>query len=414
VSPTIVRRETTMRKQVELRAIDGNPHRGCGSRACIRDTIDALKADIAEFGFWGVLRVRPKPADAGRYELEAGHHRLQALKELHGDAHVIEVDVADLDDAQMLRALIADNRFEYTGDALTRVQEAGAVVQAFAAGRIDLPPVPARTPKAKLRFAPSYLIAGERPSGPSGPMDKAYTLKTLTSAMGHGSAGGRVKTPPALKESLLTLGAIERGELTEEQLRGLTISEMTNLRRRVQRKRPPAPARHGRGVASAGGCAGRPDGATGPPTHMGTAGRPARPIDAPAEPAAASPEAIVENAIERLNELRAALPSVERMPDPYLDALLSSVEPLLRDLWRAKLNVPERWNVDATLQALTTSGHEFAWITMRGLLEMSLCADSADHTPAFHDHFLRLLQRAWNSALHQLDPRSGEAIQPHE
>ena len=71
-----------------------------------REQIDKIKANIKELGFFGSLPVFKKE---DKIYLIAGHHRLQALKEVYGKDFEVKVEVEDYNEDQVFRGMVIEN-----------------------------------------------------------------------------------------------------------------------------------------------------------------------------------------------------------------------------------------------------------------------------------------------------------------
>ena len=228
-----------------LRDIDPNPFRAGGDLAFREDALAALERSLQEHGFWTSLPVRRSLAAPGRYELVFGHHRLEVLRRQHGADHEVDVELLDLSDTQMLRRMAAENGPEYAPDALTLMQQLRATVEGVAADRIELDPVPKRTRRSAIRYAPSFRTADDRPSGTDHPPGRAYTTETVAAALGYTrrDAHGRERAKSFVKELVLALEAVERGLVDEAEFRGASLNGMRRIRVRAMRKLDlPSPA----------------------------------------------------------------------------------------------------------------------------------------------------------------------------
>jgi len=71
-----------------------------------REQIDKIKSNIKELGFFGSLPVFKKE---DKIYLIAGHHRLQALKEVYGKDFEVKVEVEDYNEDQVFRGMVIEN-----------------------------------------------------------------------------------------------------------------------------------------------------------------------------------------------------------------------------------------------------------------------------------------------------------------
>ena len=78
-----------------------------------KEQVDKIKANIEELGFFGSLPVFKKD---NNYYLIAGHHRTQALKEIYGKEHQVEVVVSNYNEDQVFRGMVIENITQRTND----------------------------------------------------------------------------------------------------------------------------------------------------------------------------------------------------------------------------------------------------------------------------------------------------------
>jgi hypothetical protein len=71
-----------------------------------REQIDKIKSNIKELGFFGSLPVFKKE---DKYFLIAGHHRLQALKEVYGKDFEVKCEVENYNEDQVFRGMVIEN-----------------------------------------------------------------------------------------------------------------------------------------------------------------------------------------------------------------------------------------------------------------------------------------------------------------
>ena len=96
--------------KVKLRDLKPNPHRNFDYNPLNPDRVKEHEKSIKEHGMWQVLRIRKvERANRQEFQLVFGHHRVEALKNLHGDDYEIEVEIVNYDDSKMLLALSAEN-----------------------------------------------------------------------------------------------------------------------------------------------------------------------------------------------------------------------------------------------------------------------------------------------------------------
>jgi hypothetical protein len=94
------------RVRVKLKDIKPNPFRSFDIYAIDRERVKRLKASIKETDWWDNVEARKKD---GEVELAYGHHRIEAMKEIFGPEHEIEIPVKDLSNEQMIRRMSREN-----------------------------------------------------------------------------------------------------------------------------------------------------------------------------------------------------------------------------------------------------------------------------------------------------------------
>lgn len=97
--------------RVQLKCIEANPWRRLDSYPIDEAKVAQLKASVERTGFWDNLVMRPHPDGRrkGIYQISYGHHRMEALRQLYGPEHRINLIVRDLSDAKMLQIMAAEN-----------------------------------------------------------------------------------------------------------------------------------------------------------------------------------------------------------------------------------------------------------------------------------------------------------------
>ena len=99
-----------------------------------------------------------------------------------------------------------------------------SVVEAHAAGRIDLGPVPEDTPNDKVRWAPSFVLGV--PCSPGERRPRPYTAGTVAAFLRWTKARGADKQPQRrVIDALSALELIERHILNEKRFNGLRAVE---------------------------------------------------------------------------------------------------------------------------------------------------------------------------------------------
>jgi len=78
-----------------------------------KEQVDKIKANIEELGFFSALPIFKK---GDNYHLVAGHHRLQALKEVYGKDYEVEVIVNNYNEDQVFKGMVIENITQRTND----------------------------------------------------------------------------------------------------------------------------------------------------------------------------------------------------------------------------------------------------------------------------------------------------------
>jgi hypothetical protein len=192
-----------------LDSIEPNLFRDLVAYPLHEPTVEMLQASIRSTGFWDnvVARVRPD----GRAELAYGHHRVEAARRELGPESDVFLIIRDLDDTTMLRMMAAENKRETNGSAAGARETVRAVVLAYAAGRITLEAPHALARQDQLRHAPGYTMGDVRSDSSA----HAYTAETVARFLGWAD----VRT---LRDTLQALEAIEAGYIDEADLSGLS------------------------------------------------------------------------------------------------------------------------------------------------------------------------------------------------
>ena len=153
-----------------------NPFRDLEFNGFDEDTISGLMASIQDTGYWSNITGRPHTDGV---EIAYGHHRIEAIRRLHGEEFELEIALAELDDRTMLKMMIAENINQRGNAAANEFETARALVHAIADGRIELP-IPEDTKTEDIRYAPSFCApkSGDLASGP------AYTFEVLADFFG--------------------------------------------------------------------------------------------------------------------------------------------------------------------------------------------------------------------------------------
>ena len=93
--------------KIKIKELNPNPFKKEISKGRLnREQINKIKSNISELGFFGSLPIFKK---GDKYHLIAGHHRLQALKEVYGNDHQVNVEVENYNQEQIFKAMVIEN-----------------------------------------------------------------------------------------------------------------------------------------------------------------------------------------------------------------------------------------------------------------------------------------------------------------
>jgi hypothetical protein len=208
---------------IKLADILSNPFRDLDRNPLVPAKVEELRASIRQTGYWDNVVVR-KNAD-GRYELAYGHHRLEAAK-LEG---ITEADfiVKKFDDATMIKVMNAENSEAYGYSILSLIEAVRATVNALAEKRIPAFIIPDKTPKASIRYAPSFT-PGNLVSGGEFPPHAKYAPIAIAKFLGYTDRNGQGKETADnnVQAALRALYLIEAGVYTEAQLKDWNVSQL--------------------------------------------------------------------------------------------------------------------------------------------------------------------------------------------
>lgn len=140
--------------KIALKHVKPNPFRNIDRYPINREKVEALKDSISSTTFWDNIVGRRCPDNT--VEIAYGHHRITALRELYDEDHEIDIIVRELDDEAMLKIMVKENAIEWGASATVNNETVRAVVEAYAAGKINLDPPEDKAPLSEVRFAPSF------------------------------------------------------------------------------------------------------------------------------------------------------------------------------------------------------------------------------------------------------------------
>ena len=191
-----------------------NPFRHIDRYPIRADKVAALRESFRTTGFWGNVVARKAN---GHVEIAYGHHRLTALRDEFGPAHKIDLILRDLSDEAMLQIMARENLEEWGTSAAIEQETVRAVIEAYAAGQIELEPPP---PRSQVRYAPSFSL---RPPRAPAEVERPYTVQTVARFLGWLKPSGQ----PSEKvgDALGALQLIEEEILAESDFEGLTTTQ---------------------------------------------------------------------------------------------------------------------------------------------------------------------------------------------
>lgn len=192
-----------------LANVRANPFRNIEHYPYREDKVEALRESLRTTSFWD--NIVGRLADDGGAEIAYGHHRLEALRREYGPAHEVELIIRELDDEHMLKIMARENMEEWGTSASIEHETVRAVVEAYAAGKVELRKSSGRVDQ--LRHAPSFILgdlgASHRPS--------AYTAATVAEFLAWHE--------DKVKIALGALELIQLGRVSEAQFVGLTTTQ---------------------------------------------------------------------------------------------------------------------------------------------------------------------------------------------
>ena len=203
-----------MQKYFPLGKIKPNPFRHMDRYPIQREKVEALKASLRKTGFWENIVAREVDREA---EIAFGHHRLVALREELGPKAKIPLIVKDLNDEAMLQMMARENMEDWSTSATVEQETVRAVVEAYTAGRIELPEVPKDTKKTVIRYAPSFIqgtVTGDSEQRP-------YTSALVAEFLGW--------PDHKVHSTLSALELVEQQVVKEEHFEGLTTKQAEAL-----------------------------------------------------------------------------------------------------------------------------------------------------------------------------------------
>jgi hypothetical protein len=205
-----------MHKLIPLADVVANPFRHMDRYPISEEKIEALMASMDRTGYWENVVGRQKN---GKVELAYGHHRWIAFGRKFGKDAKMGLIIKPLSDEDMLHMMADENMQEFGTSAAIEQETVSAVVEAYAAGKIDL-----EKPKAKagsIRYAPSFLLDKKDTN------DKPYTAEGVARFLGWTQPSGQASA--RVRSALKVLEELERGTITEEDVEGLGSDQARGL-----------------------------------------------------------------------------------------------------------------------------------------------------------------------------------------
>jgi hypothetical protein len=211
-------------RRVAIEKLRPNPFRRLDEYPILREKVDTLKQSIDTVGLWESIIGRT--AGDGCIEIAFGHHRLEALRQMYPPDHQVRIIVRDLSDEDMLRLMANENRGEWGGSGWVEIETVRATIEAYANGLIELPPVPPKTPKGKLRH-----VSQPADLGP-------YTSASVAEFLGwtrRNYKGSTVRPNHATQVAFLAIDALEEGLIKPSDLIGLDLGHIHELVRGIRK-----------------------------------------------------------------------------------------------------------------------------------------------------------------------------------
>ena len=154
--------------------------------------------------------------------------RLQALKKAKIES--IDIPVRQLSDTAMMKMMAHENQREWHHSASVALETIRAIVNGFAAGKIELPKA-ANADHGSLRYAPSFIGTGKSSSGRP---ELLYSAATIASFLGGDKAGW---SRDKIELILGILSAIEEDLIDEADVShpSLSIHQAEQIARQARR-----------------------------------------------------------------------------------------------------------------------------------------------------------------------------------
>jgi hypothetical protein len=206
----------------KLKDIKPNPFRNIDNYPIRKEKVAALRESIGQTGFWDNVVARQ---NNGSVEIAYGHHRLEALRQEFGPNHQIEMIVRPLNDEHMIKIMARENMEEWGSNAQIEMETIKAVVQAFAEGKIKLPPIKTSGKGGgNFRCAPSFEKQADRFREDE---NRYYNAQTVAEFIGWLAPNGEAQVK--VHTALNALELIEKGILSEKEFKSLSSTEAQAL-----------------------------------------------------------------------------------------------------------------------------------------------------------------------------------------
>jgi hypothetical protein len=207
-----------MLQKIKIKNIKPNPFRNVERYPIREEKVQALIQSFEATTIWPVLLGRQVGPNV---EIPFGHHRKTAWERIMKPSDEIEINIMALSDTDMIKMMAHENLEEWGTTAIVEIETVAAVVQAYAAGKIELNGLPAKTNRALIRYAPSFSECSDKLS------EHPYTAYSIASFLGWIYKSGEPHRKIYMALSALEL--IERGILTEDSFLELTSNQAENL-----------------------------------------------------------------------------------------------------------------------------------------------------------------------------------------
>ncbi len=100
-------------EEIKLSDLIPNPYRNLEHDPIdpkrVENHVTSITGTSKKGKLWQPLNARKSPNQPGKYEIVFGHHRVEALRQIHGPDHEIDVILEDLADTEMLKRMATEN-----------------------------------------------------------------------------------------------------------------------------------------------------------------------------------------------------------------------------------------------------------------------------------------------------------------